>query len=289
MATEAYREKVFPALAGALWLTFLFLDLTGMADSTWVKFAAICLCGVTAWTGARTPDGKLVAAALTLTVCADVFLLLLNRDMNDQMAGVGIFIAVQLLYAYRLYLLRGKAFSRWGLPLRLAALLLCLFLLVLIGWAFSAGLTAFAQPPEGTVFHLPAFLGFFLSSLAAAVSPVLLPTLFYFSNLCVNTAEAFALCGRKALGEKGSGPARPPREGPRPAADSGHEKAAEALGKKGLRRFAWGLLLFVGCDVCVGAWNLGLFEDFSRVGMWFFYLPSQVLITLSPTFPREKK
>ncbi len=259
LVTETYREKVFPALAGALWLTFLFLDLTGMADSTWVKFAAICLCGVTAWTGARTPDGKLVAAALTLTVCADVFLLLLNRDMSDQRAGVGIFIAVQLLYAYRLYLLRGKAFSRWGLPLRLAALALCLFLLVLIGWAFSAGLTAFAQPPEGTVFHLPAFLGFLLSSLAAAVSPVLLPTLFYFSNLCVNCAEAFALCGRKGLGEKD------------------------------LRRFAWGLLLFVGCDVCVGAWNLGLFEDFSRVGMWFFYLPSQVLITLSPTFPREKK
>ena len=48
--------------------------------------------------------------------------------------------------------------------------------------------------------------------------------------------------------------------------------------------------LFVCCDLCVGLQNLsaflpvsghgGLFA-FARVGMWLFYLPSQVLITLS--------
>ena len=52
------------------------------------------------------------------------------------------------------------------------------------------------------------------------------------------------------------------------------------------RLFALGLTLFVGCDVCVGLFNLsGLVPDtlyqFARVGMWLFYLPSQVLITLS--------
>lgn len=54
--------------------------------------------------------------------------------------------------------------------------------------------------------------------------------------------------------------------------------------------FSLGLLLFVGCDLCVGLHNLaalsplavgGALAAFARVGMWLFYLPSQVLITLS--------
>ena len=45
--------------------------------------------------------------------------------------------------------------------------------------------------------------------------------------------------------------------------------------------FAIGLLLFTCCDICVGAWNLGLLPGFTRIGMWLFYLPSQVLIVLS--------
>ena len=54
--------------------------------------------------------------------------------------------------------------------------------------------------------------------------------------------------------------------------------------------FALGLWLFIGCDLCVGLRNLsaflpgagqgGLFA-FARVGMWLFYLPSQVLIASS--------
>ena len=55
------------------------------------------------------------------------------------------------------------------------------------------------------------------------------------------------------------------------------------------RGFALGLFLFVGCDLCVGLQNLsawfpaagGPLVDFARVGMWLFYLPSQVLISLS--------
>lgn len=41
---------------------------------------------------------------------------------------------------------------------------------------------------------------------------------------------------------------------------------------------AAGLTLFVGCDVCVGLWNLA---DVAGAGMWAFYLPSQVLIAIS--------
>lgn len=62
--------------------------------------------------------------------------------------------------------------------------------------------------------------------------------------------------------------------------------------------FAAGLLLFVGCDLCVGLHNLpnllpvdasgGIFS-FAAAGMWLFYLPSQVLLTLSgqPDFSRK--
>ena len=57
--------------------------------------------------------------------------------------------------------------------------------------------------------------------------------------------------------------------------------------RTGLRRrlFAVGLTLFVGCDICVGLFNVLPPASPPRsavfVGMWFFYLPSQVLIALS--------
>jgi len=42
----------------------------------------------------------------------------------------------------------------------------------------------------------------------------------------------------------------------------------------------FGLLLFVCCDVCVGIHNLNAANDIATL-IWFFYLPSQVLIVLS--------
>ncbi len=52
------------------------------------------------------------------------------------------------------------------------------------------------------------------------------------------------------------------------------------------RLFAAGLTLFICCDLCVGGHALpalipaGLYA-FTRIGMWMFYLPSQVLLALS--------
>lgn len=209
-ALEVYRKKIFPALAGALWLGFLTLDLTGLCDSRWVKFFAICLCCATALLGTKTTDGKLVAVAMCFTVAADWFLLV--RD-DHYLVGIGLFIIVQFIYAYRLYRFHGKIFPRWWLIARADITLLFLFAGGII-FTFLRGLSLF----------------------------VLLP-FFYFSNLCINTAEAFAL-------------------------------------KK--RTFAWGLLLFVCCDICVGVYNLlGILPALTAPGMWFFYLPSQVLIVLS--------
>lgn len=61
--------------------------------------------------------------------------------------------------------------------------------------------------------------------------------------------------------------------------------AVQSVGIKN-RRFTAGLLLLVCCDLCVGIHNAPeLFstsaQSLAAVGMWFFYLPSQVLITLS--------
>ena len=202
MTTELWRGRLFPLSAGGLWVVFLFLDIMNRGDSTWIKFTAICLCCATALLETKTIDGKLVAAALCLTVGADWFLLVRDRHY---LLGIWLFIVVQVLYALRIFL-------RWGRPhspllwVRAALLLLCLC--------------------------------------AAPVLGPLSPVLFYFCNLCINTTEAFTL-------------GRP------------------------LRIFAVGLLLFVCCDICVGLWNVGLFPSFTRVGMWLFYLPSQVLIVLS--------
>jgi len=59
------------------------------------------------------------------------------------------------------------------------------------------------------------------------------------------------------------------------------------------RRFALGLTLFVGCDTCVGLFNAlpgasPLYPAIS-VGMWLFYLPSQVLIALSAQPEKEER
>lgn len=72
-------------------------------------------------------------------------------------------------------------------------------------------------------------------------TPLLAAAGFYFINLCCNAAEAWRL----------------------------------------QRLFAVGLTLFIACDICVGGWNLGIAAPLTRVGMWLFYLPSQVCIALS--------
>ncbi len=202
-----FRDKIFVPAAGALWLVFLFLDFSGMANSNLVKFAAICLCFAASLAHRKTADGKLVALALTLTVCADVYLLLLN---DFYLMGVGLFCIVQLIYAFRLRALRGGASS-------------ALDILRLFAFGFGASQVFWGGGP--------------VVGLAA----------FYFINLVLNLVGAFALKAEKPVG-----------------------------------LFKWGLLLFLCCDICVGAWYLfsGL-PDLVWIGQWFFYLPSQVLIVLS--------
>lgn len=96
---------------------------------------------------------------------------------------------------------------------------------------------------------LPLVIGLLFLLMDMALPMNLLAGL-YFSQLLVNMLQAWLMRGRK------------------------------------WRIFAVGLSLFIGCDLCVGIFNTGnLFPEwlvsFAVIGMWLFYLPSQVLIVLS--------
>jgi uncharacterized membrane protein YhhN len=47
------------------------------------------------------------------------------------------------------------------------------------------------------------------------------------------------------------------------------------------KTFALGLILFIGCDICVGLFNTPYSDSVIAMLIWMFYLPSQVLIVLS--------
>ena len=86
---------------------------------------------------------------------------------------------------------------------------------------------------------------------------------FYFVNLTINAAEAFMLCRKN----------------------------------KSYFIFALGLLLFIGCDVCVGL-NAAYMAGIKISGggyyainllIWIFYMPSQMLLCLSGVKPESAK
>jgi hypothetical protein len=96
---------------------------------------------------------------------------------------------------------------------------------------------------------LPLLAALMLYRLGLA-SPLNLLALLYFSQLLTNTVLAWTLPGWR------------------------------------WKTFSAGLTLFVCCDLCVGAYNSASLVpapvwSFAAVGMWLFYLPSQVLIALS--------
>lgn len=201
----------FLTVEAALYLGFLWLDLrAGAAGTVWLKYAGILLCFAMSLLSARRGGDSLVAWALGLTCAADMLLLVVDRYYA---LGVLIFLAVQLIYLYRLARADG---GRW-MPLMRGAVLTGLLVLL---W----GLKLFRP----------------LNILAVS----------YFSVLACNMVQ-----GLKSPAPWG-------------------------------RKFAAGLALFACCDLCVGLFNSGALVPapvygFVRIGMWLFYLPSQVLIVYS--------
>lgn len=73
-------QALFLALEGLIYVRFLFLDLVGQgAAGNSVKYLGIILCALFAWHQGVHGGSRLVAWALTLTLGADWFLLMLDR------------------------------------------------------------------------------------------------------------------------------------------------------------------------------------------------------------------
>ena len=97
--------SVFVVTEAALYIAFLVCDICGRFSnaSTALKYASVLICFLVSLFGISEKDRKYVACALALTVCADLFLLVLD---NFYVIGVALFCPVQIIYALRLRRMR---------------------------------------------------------------------------------------------------------------------------------------------------------------------------------------
>lgn len=118
----SYRVlPLFLTLEAILYAAFLIWDVTiGGRGSNPIKFAGILLCLIYSLYLSHQGGSRLVSAALTLTVLADVFLLLLDAHYA---LGIVLFCLVQGLYFVRIYRSNGGR-SLWGLRAALFVLAL---------------------------------------------------------------------------------------------------------------------------------------------------------------------
>lgn len=154
-------HKGFLIAECVLYVCFLWMDLTGVEGSMYVKYAGIILCVLYACHLADAVDGYLTIAALCFTAAADVFLLILDRDY---VIGVLLFCVVQAFYAVRL----ARAVHPWSL------------------W-------------EGVLrFGLPSALIFFLPQLGL-FSLLNVIVVFYYCNLLINACKSARFSGGTAF------------------------------------------------------------------------------------------
>lgn len=109
---------------------------------------------------------------------------------------------------------------------------------------------------------------------------LLLLSLFYFISITRNTIETVLIMRRQA--------------------DVRLEVIDSYYTKSQLQLFMVGMILFLLCDINVGIFNLTFYQselgeiyqniyNLSAFAMWFFYLPSQVILTLSGSKKWHKK
>lgn len=119
----------FLVIQGILYFLFLSLDLAGAGNKTiLLKYSSIVLCLLFSAYWSISGGDKLVTAALALTLGADTFLLLLDRDYQ---LGVLLFCGVQGVYLMRIYQKNGGN-SLWAV--RLGCCLLAYLVLWKTGW-----------------------------------------------------------------------------------------------------------------------------------------------------------
>lgn len=235
----------------AMYISFILLDYFHIYEiSNVIKFITIILCffmslGIFV-IYERDTDRAMLSIALFFTVLADVFLLFTDYYI----IGVSSFCIVQSLYLLRITNVKteisGMKSSVLGKQKHF-----------LSGRAiFSSHL--FLRIIISTVICLVLYLFLF------PIDALLCVTTFYFISFVCNIIFAFSI----------------------------KKNSYGVLKSVSWNLFLIGLVLFLVCDLMVGVFNITSYVPLSEevyrtlyqissVGMWVFYLPGQVLITLS--------
>lgn len=195
-------------------------------------------------------EGLIYAAFLALDLCARQ-----GDTLPVKYAGILLCLLFALLRGSRRIAaaLAFTAAADWFLLIRGDHLIFGVALFLCVQTLYALHLCRSGSSPALLLRAGAALAAVLLVILSDLVTPLNLLALIYFSQLAVNAALAWR--------------------------------------RRGLRLFALGLTLFIGCDLCVGLYNIlpadsALFP-FASIGMWLFYLPSQVLIALSPLSERS--
>lgn len=232
----------------AIFMSFDVLEKAYLASSI-IKFIAIVLCfgmSVVIYVNyERFLDRVMLCIALFFTVIADIFLLFTDKPLP----GVVFFCLVQSIYLARIIMARlqmGRIDGRVNRNYKQKKGVALFFQQFFIRLFFSCSI----------------FIVLIL--VKVPVDVLLFITIFYIISFLANIIMVLRLIGRKHYFQ----------------------------GDIRLGLFIVGLLLFFICDIMVGIFNINgyviLPADIHRtlylvssIGMWMFYLPGQVLITLS--------
>lgn len=235
---------LFLGAEGLIYLSFLILDIGELpGPSMKIKYAGILLCLAFAWIRAAKTGHIRLRTAPGPALRREGL-----RTDGEAACGANASPAGTDISPIRIALaLSFTAAADWCLIFVRNNLLGLLFFLAVqcAYWLELRGRDGRARP--GLRLITEALMLAALTALGLWKDPVSVLAAVYFGLLAANTLQAF-------------------------------------LDRRGL--FALGLLLFMGCDICVGLYNMelgltGLSARLVSVGMWFFYLPSQVLIALS--------
>lgn len=248
-----HNKKLLGCFIGielALYISFILLDILGSYHiSSVIKFASILLCLVMS-IGIQILyehflDRVMLSIALSFTVFADIFLLFTDYYI----LGVGCFCIVQTVYLARIANVRGqmgriegRVLPRFSNRGGRGFFFGQMVVRILIS-CFIVGVLAFIKFPVDGLFGI---------------------TVFYFISFIFNIVLAAKVRARTHYFQ----------------------------GEIRLGLFLAGLLLFFVCDIMVGAFNATdylqipdsiyhVLYQVSSIGMWVFYLPGQILITLS--------
>lgn len=237
---------IFLILEVVIYLSFLYLDMIGSTKydlNNYLKYTSILLCVLfqVLYYHRLGLVTLFLKLAIITTAVADYFLLIKG---NNEL-GVSVFIYVHLFYMIKLHIedIRKNGIKQSKRQNKKISFIgiIALRYIVIIFNTFIVSLI--------------------FSYFGVEIDGLFIVTSIYFQSLIYNTFVAV----KSVIGQKD---------------------------KMGNYIFAAGMLLFLLCDINVGLYNLTYYLDVSEelysliyavssISMWFFYLPSQILISIS--------